>query len=476
MKPDTHLPSPPPPSLGKRILQAGAWSLSGYALSQTVRFGSNLVMTRLLMPEMFGIMAIANLLMVSLTLLSDLGLCQNIVQSRRGDDPVFLGTAWAVQILRGALLGGIALALAGLLYLAQQAGLTDPGRAYGNPLLPRVIAWVAASAPICGFLSIRIATAVRHLQQKQVVWVEVTGQITGICITLAWAFHSPSIWALVAGNLGAATASVVASHLLLAGPRHRLAWDPSALAELLNFGRWILLSSTIGILAASADRLFLGAVVDAHILGVYAIGQLIVNTLENGVAKLFVSVSLPAMSEAARRDPAELRRLYYRLLGSFDLFLFFIAGFLFAGGKALIMVLYDARYAQAGSILAVLALALPAVRFSMAFQLYLAVGQPRLVTLINGVRLGALAVLLPIGFWLGGFGGVVWVIALHNYLTAPLVLYFNRRLGVAFSLRELGALPCFPLGLALGWLLGAALAHLGLIPPTAGWASVGVFP
>jgi O-antigen/teichoic acid export membrane protein len=417
---------------------------------------------------MFGIMAIANLLMVSLTLLSDLGLRQNIIQSRHGDDPPFLDTAWTVQIVRGALLGATALVLAGMLHLAQGAGLPDPATAYGDPLLPLAIAWVAASAPIAGFQSIRVATAVRHLQQRKVVWIELAGQAAGIAVTLAWAWSAPSLWALIAGNLAAALASTLASHLLMPGPSQRLAWDRPALAELLGFGRWVLVSSAVGILAVSADRLFLGAVADARLLGLYTIGQLIVTALENGVARLFISVSRPVMGEAARRDRAELRALYHRLLVPFDVFLLFIAGFLFAGGEFLIALLYDPRYAQAGSILAVLSLALPSLRFGMAYQLYLALGLPRLMTLVGAVRLAALATLLPTGFWLAGFTGAVWAVALHNFLTAPFVLYFNWRLGIADFRRELRALPCFPLGLAFGWLTGQILAYMGLGHQAAG--------
>ena len=94
------------------MLAAGAWSLAGYAVSQVIRFGSNLIMTRLLVPEMFGVMAIATIVMVGLAMFSDLGLRQSIVQSRRGDDPAFLNTAWALQILRGLVLWAIALAIA----------------------------------------------------------------------------------------------------------------------------------------------------------------------------------------------------------------------------------------------------------------------------------------------------------------------------------------------------------------------------
>ena len=62
---------------------SGGWTVAGYGLSQAMRLGGSLVMTRLLVPEMFGVMAIATMVTVILTLLSDIGLSQHIVQSRR---------------------------------------------------------------------------------------------------------------------------------------------------------------------------------------------------------------------------------------------------------------------------------------------------------------------------------------------------------------------------------------------------------
>ena len=102
--------SPKQATLKQRILRAVGWSFLGYGVSQVIRLGSNLVMTRLLVPEMFGVMAIAGMVTIILALLSDIGLRQHIVQSARGDDPVFLDTAWVVQIVRGVMMWLVALA------------------------------------------------------------------------------------------------------------------------------------------------------------------------------------------------------------------------------------------------------------------------------------------------------------------------------------------------------------------------------
>ncbi len=87
----------------------------GFAATQGIRLVSTLVMTRLLAPSMFGVMAIAMMVNVIASLLTDLGIRQNIVQSRRGADPIFLDTAWTVQIVRGFIIWALALAFSAAL-------------------------------------------------------------------------------------------------------------------------------------------------------------------------------------------------------------------------------------------------------------------------------------------------------------------------------------------------------------------------
>src|SRR5947209_5210020 len=122
---DIGLRAPPPCQipLRRRVLNAGAWTFAGYGLSLAIRFGSSLLLTRLLVPEMFGVMAIAMVVLIGLALFSDLGLAQSVVRSERGSEPLFLNTAWAVQILRGILLCFVALAVSLLLVMANHVGI-----------------------------------------------------------------------------------------------------------------------------------------------------------------------------------------------------------------------------------------------------------------------------------------------------------------------------------------------------------------
>lgn len=138
--------------------------MAGLGLSHAMRFGSNLIMTRLLAPEMFGIVAIATIVMVGLTMFSDMGLRQNIVQSKNGESAVFLNTVWSVQILQGVLIWVLALAVSLLVAAAKYLGVTPAGSVYADPILPYVIAVLSVNALIVSFES-----KTGRSQQKPVV-------------------------------------------------------------------------------------------------------------------------------------------------------------------------------------------------------------------------------------------------------------------------------------------------------------------
>jgi O-antigen/teichoic acid export membrane protein len=445
------------PTLRQRVFRAGRWSFAGYGLSQAIRLGSNLVMTRLLAPEMFGVMAISIMVTVILGMLSDIGLQQSIVQSPHGDDPAFLDTAWVVQIVRGGILWLIALLLSIALYVANLHGMFPAQSVYASAILPPVIAVSSFAAVISGFASTKIATAYRKFNQQRIVQIEVISQLAALTVMIGIGIATRSIWALVAGGLVATATSTALSHLWISGSQNRFRSEKKSMQELIHFGKWIFLSSAVGILAINGDRILLGGYVDAHTLGLYAIAILIVGSIEGLLSRLFATVSLPTLSEVARENPARLREIYYRLRIPGDLVLLFLAGLLFTAGHLAVDVLYDSRYSAAGGMLEILALSLITVRYGVAHQIYLAVGVPRYLALINAVRFMSLFTLVPALYYVAGMQAAIWGIALHGLATVPLVYYFNEKLELNDFRNESKVLIAFPVGILCGTALNQVL-------------------
>ncbi|MHC8299322.1 oligosaccharide flippase family protein [Pseudomonas sp. ZS1P83] len=441
-------------SLRRRAISAGAWNIGALVTSQAFRLGGNLVMARLLMPEMFGIMMIAITVSLVLHLLSDVGLRQNIIQSPRGDDPVFLNTIWTVQILRGFILFASTLLLAALAWFAQTLNLWSINSTYAAPELPLVLAVTSFSAIIAGFQSTKIDLAVRAFQQKKVVLTEFASQLVGLLVMLVVGYFTRSVWSLVAAGLVSALVNTLLGHVWFEGPPNRLQWERSALNELVGFGRWILLSSAVGVLAMYGDRIWFGGSMTTSELGVYSIAVLILGALQLGLQRIFGSVALPAFSEASRtNDTVRLHALYYRLKLMLDLACLFLCGLFWTGSPLLISILYDERYAQAGNMMAILSLSFFTMRYMLANQVWIALGHTKYQAMDNIIRVVSLWVLLPLLLAIGGVKYAIWGVALHTFPTLILVFYVNYRLGLFNLKRELVVLPMLVVGALCGELL-----------------------
>jgi O-antigen/teichoic acid export membrane protein len=441
------------PSLKSRVVRAGGWSLAGYSINQAIRFGSSLIMTRLLAPEMFGVMAIAVTLMVGLQMFSDLGLRQTIVQSRRAMEPAFLNTAWTLQVLRGVALWCAALLASLALHVLARSGLVPAGSVYASPELPAVVAVLSAGAFIAGFDSTKMIEATRRLALAGLTYIEIAAQVAGLAFMLAWSLIDRSIWALVGGSLATALTRTLLTHLWLPGVRNRWRLDRGALGELIGFGKWVFAASILGFLVNNGDRIMLGALMSAAALGAYSIALLAFGAVEQILAKIVNDVSFAALSEVARERPGQLRRACYRFHMPVAAAAGVAAGFLAFAGHDVMRLLYDRRYDDAGWMLQILALALLAIPSRIGATAFLAVGLPRLHTYIIAVRLVALVALLPLGFAWAGAHGAVWGIAASHFAVVPVTMFFQARQGLLDPRKELVVVPAFALSAVLAILL-----------------------
>ena len=454
--------TPSPPTFKDRVLRAGGWAFGGIIAGHMIRLGGNLILTRLLAPEMFGIMTIIYVLMSGFALFTDIGLNQSIIQSRRGDDPPYLNTAWIVQIGRGALIWTLALVLSGVLYVFGQYQWLPTGSVYADPLLPLVIAAYSITQLITGFQSTKVALARRKIALALLAKLDVLSQsITLILITI-WALLSPSIWALVCGTIIGALLNLLIYHALLPGPANRFQWDPQAFKEIIGFGKWIFLSSILGFLTFNADRLLLGGLIDAHQLGLYSIAFLFVSFPQLMLAQLAIRVAFPALSEVARENPAKMREIYYKFRIPFDLVQLFLAGFLFTFGSSLIRLLYDSRYIDAGPIMDILAVGIIATRYQLVENCFIAIGKPKLLTPLYAARLLSVFSIVPALHALHQFTGALWGIVIAPFLTIPFVLYLKHKHHLLDWKKELLVLPILLVGAGTGKLISMLLDILGL--------------
>ena len=432
-----------------RILRAGGWTVVGHVGTQFLRLVSNLIMTRLLLPQMFGVMAVANVVLTGLNLVSDLGVSQNIVQHRRGADAAYLNTAWTTQILRGGVIWVGCLLFAAGLKLVDVFHLIGAGTTYAQPGLPALIAGVSFYGLVGGFNSTKIATANRSLALSRLVQIDIYSQLSALCVMVVWALLSPTAWALVGGGIVSSLTRLALSHFFLPGERNRLHWDREAFHDIFSFGKWIFVTSILGFLAANGDRIILGGLVDANTLGVYVIAAFMISAINQIFQRLTNNVAFPALAEVARDRPADLRRTYYKFRAPLDVSSLLATGLLFSAGDLLVRILYNHRYQAAGHMMEILSVGIFEVRYGLVAACMMALGKPRLLAPVIFVQLLVL-LLVPPAYHRFGMDGALWVIAASYLCTMPVTFYMKITHGLLDLRKELIVLPCVPIGYFAG--------------------------
>ncbi|RYG87369.1 teichoic acid transporter, partial [bacterium] len=452
--------------LKERALRAGVWTtlLSGGGV--ILRFGSSMLMTRMLVPDVFGVVALSSVIFTIISLLADVGLRQCVIYSERGEEQSYLDTIWSVSALRGVFITIVsALAAVGIWGLAQ-GGAFAPGSVYVHPDLPAVLAVTAASSLWMGVKSPKLYLLERKLDLKTIGYIDLLSMAIGTAVTLLLTWHWRSVWPIVISSHVSMIAMTLMSHYMIPGPIGRMGWDKGAIAEIIRYGRWILLSSIASVFAMSADRLLLGVWLTAAALGLYGLALNIISSVESLLSRPFVSVGMPAFSEVARRDASGMKPVYLRFRRPLDIASVLAAGFFFAFGQLLIDVIYDERYALAGRTLQILSFTLLFPRFQIAGAVHQALGHPQTNSWMNIAKLVSIFALVPIGHFLYGYEGAMWAISLHM-VPAILVLFVaNRRFGLNDFAYEAKTLLLWPVGWGAGllavWIGRPVLAWLGI--------------
>jgi O-antigen/teichoic acid export membrane protein len=410
-----------------RALRSSAWTGAGHILSQIIRLASNLVLTRLLFPEAFGLMSLVTVLMIGVAMLSDVGIGVSISQSRRGDDPKFLDTAWSMQILRGLMIFVLVTILAWPFSLF-----------YSEPSLVYLVPVASLSVLIASFNPIRLETAGRHLMLGRVVLLDLLSQIGSILVTIACVMIYPSVWALVIGLILGAVIRLTLANLMLPGKGSRFCIDPSAAREILHLGKWIILSTAFGYMLGQGDRLVLGFYLSLEKLGIYNIGQFLaaaplVLSLTIG-GKVLIPVYREYLDSPEPQTARKLRLMRCGLTGMVLAMLFVIILI----SEHMVSFLYDDRYAEAAAIVVMIALGSLSQAVGLTYDRgSLAAGDSRTFFVVVAFRGSAQTAALIVGAELAGLFGALVALGISGVLGHLALIWLARRHGIWDPLHDL---------------------------------------
>lgn len=435
--------------LFQRALRGSVLTAGSYAVTQGLRLVSNLILTRLLFPEAFGVMALVTVALVGLAMFSDVGIGPAISQHPRGDEPAFLDTAFSINVARGGVLWLITCALA-----------WPMAQFYQAPDLLQLLPASGLTLLISGFNPTRIDTANRHLMLGRVTLLDLAAQVVGILSMIVLALEMRSVWALVIGAIIGSAAKLIIMSRMLPGRANRFAWDATAGHDLIHFGKWIFLSTACGFLLSQGDKAIFGAYLSLQELGIYNIGWFLASfpvLLAGAVTgRILIPLYRDHPPRASAANAAKMQKLRYVVSGG----TLFLLGGLGVVGMPLIALLYDARYAGAGVVLVIMALVqMPGVIGMSYDQSALAAGDSRSYFLLMALKAGVQTMAFLIGMELGGLKGALMAQGLALIALHPAIVVLARKHG-AWDMRHDLVFFALAAGLAalVLWVNAATLA------------------
>lgn len=386
--------------LSGRLGVQASWVVGPFATQQAVRLATNIVLARLLAPEMFGLMLIVNMLRTGTELLSDIGIGQSVVRTRRKLDDAFLDTAWTLQLIRGALLTAIMLALAG-----------PVAQMYDQELKP-ILLVTSGIFVITGLQSPALFLMQRNMELRRRAVYDITCTGVQCSLTIALAYVIPSVWALVWGLMFSAMFSTALSYALGARRLPRLVLHRASAGEIIRFGKWVFLATAIFFAATSTDKAFFGAVLPMAAVGVYSIARTFADMTTQLAGRLGALIVFPTIARFAGEHQAAADRIR-RKRGPTLALVALAMGVAIAGADGVILLLYDPRYQSAAFMLPVLLLGVWfGTLAAFSESVLLGCDRPAPIALANGAKFAILAAGLPLAFPYGGLLLSLLVLAL----------------------------------------------------------------
>lgn len=286
------------------VLRGAVWATLTRLLVNAIGLVSTIVLARLLVPEDFGLVAIASAAAMIFASATELSLSNALIQHDDPQDDHF-HTAFTLNLIRGLILAVLIAALG--LVLAT---------AYNDARLFALMAVLGMSYPIGGLLNPRLVVFERRLEFKQWMILSSGEKFAGFCVAVAIAFAFRSYWALVLGVIASQVTRVALSYFLIAySPRLSV----NAWRELMSFSIWLSFGQLVQSLNWRADPLLLGAFLPTKTIGQFSMGTRVVNIVIGELLHPLSQVLFPAFAQL-KNEPARLREGYLRAQGLLHMF------------------------------------------------------------------------------------------------------------------------------------------------------------
>jgi lipopolysaccharide exporter len=390
--------------INKEIAKGAIWMVSFKFIDRGIGLASTIVLARLLAPADFGLIAIAMMLIGALQLLVAFSFDVHLIQNPDSGRDQF-DTAWTFNVLF-AFFCAIALSA-----LAHPVALF-----YHEPRLDIVIYTLAFGNFVGGFSNIGPVIFRREMRFDREFKFMLGKRLAPVLITIPIAFWLRNYWALVFGQLAGTCASMLLSYFV---STYRPRFSLKAKSELFHSSKWLVLNNMLGFLNGRAAEFVIGKFAGVAGLGVYTISSEISTLPTTELVAPINRAAFPGYSRLAD-DIDKLRGSFLSVISMVALFALPTAIGIVSVADLMVPAVLGWKWLTAIPLIQVLAIygALVSLQTNISY-VYLAVGRPKIITLVSTVQFCVLLALLLPATWYWGAIGASWAFLATAILMVP---------------------------------------------------------
>lgn len=385
-------------SFKARIARGTIWSGLGNGSEQVLRFIRNMILTRILAPEAFGLMAIVLAVNAAFESFTQIGIKEAIIQNPKGQEKEYLNGAWWLAFGRAVVL-----------YLV--VFITAPWIAqfYENPELIPLMRVAFLGLILNGLMSSEAYIAVKKMNFKRWVLIWNGGSFLGIITAVTLAFMLQNVWALVIGFTVEHLSRCILSYIIcpfFPG----LKFNRENLNALLKFARGIFGVPILTFIWMRADIFVVGKLCDIKDLGLYSMAIAMAWMPFHFITMIMNQMMLPAFSEK-QMDKEWVNKWTLNITSLIAYIGFPLLFFVTLYGRDILNLVYGSAYGAVSIPFAIIFAAVFIRTISVPIAtVYFANGRPdlhRLFTVIRAVLI--IALIYPLTKWFGLIGAAVSV-------------------------------------------------------------------
>jgi lipopolysaccharide exporter len=424
-----------------------------FGMQALLRLFSSLILTRILLPEAYGTLAILLSVLYLIGNILDTNVSLFIVRDKNAEQPRYLNTAWTMRLSRSLLSGAV-------LFVGAPIIAT---KVYNLPDLTLPLRVFSLWFLIDGFESMGFALAIRRKQARLQMYSELAASVVSTIFSIVYCYRYHTFWGMAFGILLNRLIMTVLSHQLYRDLRPRLFIDLAAAREIFVYSKYTIPSSLLSLGLGQFDKIVFLRLFDLRLLGIYGLAGNIAGSIESLISKISQAVLYPRCAHNFRDNPATATKRYYT--ENIKLFAGILAMPAALAGAAhlLITLLYDPRYSEAGSVLQALAIRAVLLSFaSPAEDLLISAGQFHVILVGNVLRASWIVVASLVGYHFFGFSGFIYGLSLSGLPPLAYYLWLQKSKGMLIVKYEFYKVA-FALAVGVTSYMGSAL-FLALLP------------